>query len=216
MDSRRPRTPLGAANPALFPPQTAVIATEPTHPSNPPDLAALVGRARAGDERAMEEIIRAFEARVLRLARHMLGDWAEAEDVAQEVFLQAFRRLDRLDPARNPAGWIVRVTVHACWDRLRERGRRSEATLAPAELESTLQGPYAAAEQSQQREFLRRSLLLLTPRERAVFILHDVDGEEVAAIAGALRIHRITVRRHLSRARERLRAHLAEMFTQDA
>ncbi len=179
-----------------------------------PDLADLVRRAREGEHLAQEGIIRAFETRVLRLAGQMMGNRADAEDVAQEVFLRLFRRLERLDPRRDPTGWVVRVTVRACWDHLALRQRQAEGPLVEEAWESSLPGPSAVARQTQQRDILRRSLQLLSPRERAVFILHEVDGEEVAAISAALRITRITVRRHLSRARLRLREHLAAMYPQ--
>ena len=178
------------------------------------DLGDLVRRARLGDRQAQEEIIRAFESRVLRLAHQMMGNRADAEDVAQEAFLQLFRRLDRLDSERDPTGWVVRVTIHMCWDHLGRRRRRAEDPLAETVQASDATGPAARARQAEQREILRRSLQILAPRERAVFILHEVDGEEVAAIARTLRIHRITVRRHLSQARQRLRAHLAERYPQ--
>lgn len=177
-------------------------------------LSELVRRARLGDREAQEEIVRAFESRVLRLAHQMMGNRADAEDVAQEAFLQLFRRLDRLDTRRDPTGWVVRVTIHMCWDHLGRRRRRAEDPLAETVQAEEAAGPAARARQAEQREILRRSLQILAPRERAVFILHEVDGEEVTAIARTLRIHPITVRRHLSQARQRLRAHLAERYPQ--
>jgi len=183
-------------------------------PSPDAPLGELVRRARLGDRQAQEEIIRAFEGRVLRLAHQMMGNRADAEDVAQEAFLQLFRRLDRLDTERDPTGWVVRVTVHTCWDHLGRRKRQAEEPLLDNVRASDSTGPAARARQAEQREILRRSLQILAPREKAVFILHEVDGEEVAAIARTLRIHRITVRRHLSQARQRLRAHLAERYPQ--
>src|SRR3989304_6261717 len=73
------------------------------------ELPDLVRRAQRGDRQAQERIVRVFEARVLRLAVHMVGNRADAEDVAQEAFMQIFRRLERLDSRRDPTGWVVRV-----------------------------------------------------------------------------------------------------------
>jgi RNA polymerase sigma-70 factor (ECF subfamily) len=172
------------------------------------DLADLLRRAQGGDRAAMDGIVRSFETRILRLSHQMLGNRADAEDVAQEAFLRMFRSLARIEAGKNPGAWLVRVTVHLCWDHLARRHSRSETPLPLEETVSTLPTPSAAAQQGQQREILRRSLLLLAPRERAVFILHEVEGEEVADVARTLRISRVTVRRHLMRARLRLREHL--------
>lgn len=174
----------------------------------------LVRLARSGDPDAQEAIVRSFENRVLRLARNMMGNLADAEDAAQEAFLRIFRRLDRLDPGRDPSGWVVRVTVHVCCDHLSRRRRLSEGPLVGEDWASGEPGPFVTAEQAQQRQILRRSLGILAPRERAVFVLHEIEGEEVRAIARALRISRITVRRHLSRARSHLRSYLAQKYPQ--
>lgn len=235
MDRRPPESPgfpepeeelAAAPSMPADPPIRAAERVEPAPPAEPfagpgvdrlpaqVDLTDLVRRARQGEPIAQEGIVRAFEGRVLRLARHMMGNRADAEDAAQEAFLRLFRHLERLDPLRDPTGWVVRVTVHVCWDHLSRRSRQSEDPLQGEAWISSAPAPSAVAAQAQQREILRRSLQVLAPRERAVFVLHEVDGEEVPAIARALRISRITVRRHLSRARARLRRLLQERYPQ--
>ena len=139
-----------------------------------------------------------------------MGNRPDAEDVAQDAFLRIFRYLHRLDSRRDPTGWVVRITLRQCLDHLKRRRRSREQPTERDDWVSPEAGPADLLDQSQKREFLRRSLHLLAPRERAVFLLHEVDGVQAAGVARALRISRVTVRRHLMRARRKLRGHLRE------
>jgi len=177
------------------------------------DPGRLVRLAREGDAAAFEALVRRHEVMVLRTARALVGSRSDAEDVAQEAFLRFYRHLGKVDTGRDPAGWLYRLTVNCSWDLL---GRRRRETLiretVPAKIQPPPQLARDAAESSEVREILSRSLQILPPRARAVFVLCEIEGLEVARAARVLRITRITVRRHLSRARDSLRQHLQAIY----
>jgi len=173
------------------------------------ETARCIRLARQGDRAAFADLVIRYEATVLRIARTLVGNRTDAEDVAQEVFLRLYRHLNRLDPERDPIGWVYRLTVHASWGYLKSRRREKRlqeglrGAADPAETRA-----HDGVEAAEVRQILNRSLQILPPRVRAVFVLVEVEGLEVAEVAKVLRITRITVRRHLSRGREALRRHL--------
>jgi RNA polymerase sigma-70 factor (ECF subfamily) len=173
------------------------------------ETARCIRLARQGDRGAFADLVIRYEATVLRIACTLVGNRTDAEDVAQEVFLRLYHQLNRLDPERDPIGWVYRLTIHASWNHLESRRREKrlqEGLRGAADPAETR--PHDGVESAEVRQILNRSLQILPPRVRAVFVLVEVEGLEVAEVAKLLRITRITVRRHLSRGREALRRHL--------
>lgn len=167
-----------------------------------PSEEALVAAALAGDVRAFGALLARNEKKVLRVLR-LLGVRAQdREDVAQEVFLRAFRHLERFRPGRPFGAWIYRVAANAAHDHMAQARRtlRDEAPWTEATGDRT--GRPAAGDLAIR---LEQALEALTERERVVFVLLELEGLEVGEVAKALGITRITVRRHLSLARARLR-----------
>lgn len=168
--------------------------------------------ARGGDPEAFSDLVREYQTLALRTARALVGNVPDAEDVAQEAFLRLYRHLAKLDPDRDPTGWVYRLTVHCAWDLLKKRRRERglvdnlRADARPP-FQASSEGGAAAAEI---RQILTRSLQALPRRVRTVFVLREIEGLEVVEVARVLRITRITVRRHLSRARASLQRLLQE------
>src|SRR6266487_4081987 len=108
----------------------------------------LVVRAQAGDRVAQENLIRQFSPLVFRLISRFFRAREDVEDLAQDVFLKVFSRMDQVRPDENFPGWLARVTVNTCYDELRKTRRRKtametygpevagEQTVAPQEPES--------------------------------------------------------------------------------
>jgi RNA polymerase sigma-70 factor (ECF subfamily) len=167
----------------------------------------LVRAAAGGEERAFEVLLSRHEATVLRVLRLLGVNAADREDVAQEVFLRVFRYLGAFRPGRPFSGWIYRITVNASHDYHNRLGRRRRDE---AEWREDLAETAAQSGSPGERELdLRRRLLAgLEERERAVFVLCELEGLETREVARALGITRITVRRHLGRARRSLQVEL--------
>lgn len=169
---------------------------------------ALVEAAQGGDSGALELLLLRHESRVLRLLRLLGVPEAEREDVAQEVFVRVFRHLDGYRSGQSFRGWIYRIVVNASHDQRRRmrRRRRREADWQVDHEGSVDPGPGPAEEldRREQRRRLERLLSELSERERAVFVLCELEGLESGKVARSLAISTVTVRRHLGRARRRL------------
>lgn len=141
--------------------------------------------------------------RLYRLARRLVGTREDAWDLVQETFLRASR-----DPGRVPAGrsheeaWLVRVLINI----RRDQWRRAEVRRRSAPLVGTESATVAPHQESglMARTIVWRALDRLPPRRRAVIVLHELEGADLAAIASLLGISAITVRWHLSRGRHEL------------
>jgi RNA polymerase sigma-70 factor (ECF subfamily) len=148
-----------------------------------------------------DEVVRAREGQVLRTAYRMLGNWADAEDVAQEVFFRLHRH--GMDFANDAVvgSWLYRVTVNLCIDRTRRRRPSEELRELPAGGPT----PEAAAERGQQKRRLMAALAMLPPRERAAIVLREIEGSTTAEVAAALGTAEVTIRSQVAKALVRLR-----------
>src|SRR5436853_5754950 len=87
----------------------------------------LIVRAQAGDGSAQEAIVKQFSGMVFRLISRFFRTREDVEDLAQDVFLKLFTRIDQVRPDENFSGWLARVTVNTCYDELRKTRRRKTA-----------------------------------------------------------------------------------------
>lgn len=172
----------------------------------------LVEAARSGDARAFESLVARHEVRVIRIVRFLGIPSAEREDVAQEVFLKVFRHLSTYSRGRSFSAWLYSIAVRAAYD-WRARARRvsvREVTWSD-EADAKVSGEAYAVEQppGDLARRLESALGTLSERERAVFVLKELEGLETDDIARVLRLSSVTVRRHLGLARARLQKSLA-------
>jgi RNA polymerase sigma factor (sigma-70 family) len=168
----------------------------------------LVLAVLAGDERSFEALLGRHESRVLRITRLLGVPPDDREDVAQEVFVRVFRFLGGFKTGRPFAGWVYRITVNAVHDYRSRSGRRrrDEVGWLPS-LDGTVAeaGPSGSVDGNLDlRRRLEAALAILSERERAVFVLKELEGLETRDVARTLGITGITVRRHLGRARRSL------------
>lgn len=170
-------------------------------------VAQLVRLALDGDLAAFEQIVARYEARVLGVASRILGTRDEARDVAQEVFLRAFKYLHRLDLQKPVEPWLLRITVNVCRDAVRQRTRRGHTFVAldtPSVVDHA-PDPHAGLLHKQERLVLQRALDTLPEKERLAIVLRDVEGLSTSEVAELLRSSETTVRSQVSRGRLRLR-----------
>lgn len=172
-----------------------------------PALLAAIRLARAGDERAFEEIMLASERRVALLAWRILGDAEEVKDATQETFLRVYRHLHGYDERQDFFGWLFRVAVNVCRDL--EKRRRRRWIFAPFDkalsVASDVRAPDEDLAARDEVALLTRAIDALPAKERLAVILRDVQElptNEVAAILGSTPA---TVRVQVSKARAKLR-----------
>lgn len=168
---------------------------------------ALVVRLRAGDERAFERLVRTYQHRVFAVACRMLGNPAEAEDLAQEVFLRVHRSIGSFRGEAKLSTWLYAITSHLCLNRLAAPDRRAPRAGDDALAEVPSQAPDAAAEveRGELETALREALAELPEERRIVVVLRDLEGLSYEEIAAALELEPGTVRSRLHRARMELR-----------
>lgn len=147
---------------------------------------------------------------VHRLARRLTGNRADAEDLTQEVFLRAFRAIDRADPV-DPAGWLHRITVNAHIDHVRRRARGPEQLTREAGegLRCEAPGPEQLVVGRGLGADLEAALAELSPQSRHAVLLRDVEGLSYLEVANRLGVGTDTVRSWIHRGRTRLRTSLA-------
>jgi RNA polymerase sigma-70 factor (ECF subfamily) len=179
-------------------------------PSGRAEDLALVERCRKGDLAAFESIYRAHAPRLFGLASRMLGNPADAEDMLQEIFLAAHRKLDSFRGDAALGTWLYRLATNLCLDHLRSRAGRSSQVTDPLDDEPSVvdTGSRRLADQAVARMDLERALAALPEGCRTAFVLHDVEGLEHREVAEVLGIAEGTSKSQVHKARMRLRAML--------
>jgi RNA polymerase sigma-70 factor, ECF subfamily len=184
--------------------------------------AELLELARQGHTDAFSALIRRHDRYLYRVARSVLQDDDEAEDVVQQTYLQAYLNVVDFRGEANLRTWLTRIALNDALQRRRQRratvelseldtGRehiRSDTLLSPL----TNSTPEHATARSQIREVLERAIDDLPPAFRTVFIMRDVEEASVDETANVLGIKPETVRTRLHRARHMLRDRLGEQF----
>jgi RNA polymerase sigma-70 factor (ECF subfamily) len=184
-------------------------------PAAPPARAqdmALVARCRGGDLAAFEELYRAHAGRLFSVACRMLGNPTDAEDLLQDIFLSAHRKLDGFRGESALGTWLYRLATNHCLDYLRSRGARMNQMTDALDDDPShgVVGSRGLAEQTVTKMDLERALAKLPDGCRAAFVLHDVEGLEHREVAQALGIAEGTSKSQVHKARHRLRALLLE------
>lgn len=168
---------------------------------------ALVVAAQAGDEGAFAALVRQHQRRAYAVARAIVLSHEDAEDAVQEGFLHAHRALDRFRPDQPFGAWLHRIVANAALDIARRRKVRQAE-----ELPETVASPFRdPAEAGELRDRLRAALSVIGPRQRAVIVLHDVEGFRHSEIGQMLGIPEGTARSDLHHARAQLRRALGDI-----
>ncbi|HEX8502190.1 MAG TPA: sigma-70 family RNA polymerase sigma factor [Pyrinomonadaceae bacterium] len=189
-------------------------------PSREPGLpdSELAARARDGDEPAFEELFLRHRRRVALIASRFFRERQQVEEVVQESFAKAFFALGEFTNRRDAsfAAWLARISFNACYDELRRQKRRPEGALSElteeetARLRERLHSSPDAEGQAVSRDLAAKLLARLSPEDRLVLVMLDVEGLSVAEIASLngwtqskvkVRAHR--ARAHLRRVLER-------------
>jgi RNA polymerase sigma-70 factor, ECF subfamily len=170
---------------------------------------ALVRRTLDGDARAFTELVDRHAAACLRFATRMLGDRSDAEDVAQETFLRAFKALESYDERLPFRTWLFSILINRCRTALSQRMRRERRVVFDNEaLERS--SVEAGQEAMELREELNRAIAALSPEQREAFLLRHIEElsyEEIMSVTGA---GMSALKMRVKRACERLQQLLAE------
>lgn len=180
----------------------------------------LLRRLRSRDERAFRELIDLYRDRVFNVTFRMLGDRAEAEDIAQEVFIAVFKTIDTFREESKFSTWLYRVAVNHTKNRIKYLSRRNDRNRTELDdntadsdgpsLGSTIRPtrPDRALEGAQMEQVLQGAIASLDEEHRVLVVLRDVEELSIEEICEITGIPDGTVKSRLHRARAALRKKL--------
>ena len=187
---------------------------------------SLIREAQGGNHAAFAQLVHAHDERVLKLALRITGSLSDAQDIYQEVFLKAFKRLECFRFECSFSTWIFRIATNTSLDHLRKNRKRKENDTTKVNSEGEdfdllNQVPDYRPASNPEKELLRSeldasifcALRRLTPHERKVFDLKHVQGMKMRAISEMLNISEGSVKSCLVRATRKLRSQLAQHAT---
>jgi len=181
----------------------------------------LVKKAKLGDRQAFGKLVKRYQNKVLYLAYDLIGNYTDAQDVAQNVFLQAFQNIAFFRDESSFSTWIYKITTNAAIDFQRGRKRRKSLFIDQPQHEDqqilsidNIEDPYQSVEKEIENSDLKELISLtvegLSPQQKAAFVLkyfHDKSTEEIAKIIDC---DPVTVRGHILRATLKLRKKLKD------
>ncbi len=187
-----------------------------------PQTESLIRAAQRGDQDAFEQLVRAHDQSVLRLAMNLLRSPEDARDVYQEAFLRVYRNLHTFRFDCSFQTWLYRIVTNVCLDQLRKRKVRKEESAVVETAEGVVDRMDSFEEDSahadpertlwnlQLREKIKGALESLTPRERMVFELRHYEGLRLRNIGEMLGASEEAAKNCLFRATQKMRSVLGE------
>jgi len=190
---------------------------------NKDEESLIIHRVLMGEKEAFAEIVRAYQQMVFNLAFRYLGNYEEAEELTQEVFIRVFRFLKKFKGESSLKTWIYRITVNSAYNRydwLRRRKHKQQMSLdaqnSPEDkplkdkIKTTDRNPESEALSREVQREIQQCIERLPKRLRMAVILRDIEGLSYNEIAEALQINEGTVKSRIARGRAALKESLQE------
>ena len=166
----------------------------------------------SGHTEAFEPLVTPYRRPLLTLAYRLTRNPEEGLEVAPEALLPGFRSLARYDVSRSFRNWLFQIAANEARDRFRKRTREKAALENVAQTEPPHSTPEAGRERREIRSDILQCLAVLSPREREVFVLRDLEELDIKETVRALGCSSISVRVNLSSARRKLREAIRNDF----
>ncbi|MCC7492403.1 MAG: sigma-70 family RNA polymerase sigma factor [Fimbriimonadaceae bacterium] len=174
------------------------------------DEAALVRRAQTGDTLAFDELVGLYQRAVFGFVQHLVGSADDAAEVTQEVFVRAWRYLDRFDPARPLKPWLYTIAANRAHSHRRHEQPRETVALDEAGPEPAApDNPAGDLERHELSCEVRAAIRQLSAQQRDAMVLVELEGMTAVEAAAVMKIEAVTVRQHVFRGKKRLRELLA-------
>jgi RNA polymerase sigma-70 factor (ECF subfamily) len=170
-----------------------------------------MSRSQRGDTSAFDELVTRYRARILRLVYGIVNNEDDAGDIAQEAFLLSWLSIQRFESRASFYTWLYSVTINVTRNSLRRKGWRKDVELSDSIPDSGV-GPEKNCQHSEIREWVNWALAELSPEQRAVVKLKELEGLQYREIAQALNLSIGTVMSRLFYARKRLQSMLRPIY----
>lgn len=189
-----------------------------------PDVDLML-RVKEDDAVAFDQLMRAYQARLLRVLRHIVGSESVAEDLVQDVFLRVWRARKNYQPAAKFSTWVFHIAHNVASNSLRDSKRRKEFQVASSEaksdtfsldqmaIASTGAMPIRKLDKAERAEMVQTAVQALNERQRMALLLCKFEGQSYQEIADTMELSVQAVKSLLSRARVNLKT-LLEPYIQ--
>jgi RNA polymerase sigma-70 factor (ECF subfamily) len=174
----------------------------------------LILRSQAGDTEAFGQLVTKYRPKILTVLFGVVRDEHDAQDLAQEGFLKAWRSIHQFEGRSSFYTWLYRLTVNLAIEMLRRKGRCAEVELDHA-IPSPLPGPRRSYQRTEIREHFNAAFAQLSPEHRAVIVLREIKNLQYQEIAKILNISVGTVMSRLYYGRKKLRFILRPIYNQN-
>jgi RNA polymerase sigma-70 factor, ECF subfamily len=205
--------------------ETTMIAgaTLPAQAYMPYDDTALVQASRGGDVAAFEQLVKRYDAKLLRIAQKVTQNPEDAEEAVQEAFFKAYQKLEQFHGHATFSTWLVRIALNESFMKMRKRRgileqsidnafSDSDGARLPFDVADWAPNPEAQYRATELREILVSSLQRLTSALKVVFVLRDIEEHSLRETSEILNLTETAVKTRLSRARLQLREDLSKYF----
>src|SRR3972149_3831836 len=176
------------------------------------ELLEIIKKAQGGDQEAFQEIVQRYKVQVAGIAYRMVGDYEDAKDISQMVFVKIYQNLHRFDTTKKLSTWLYRITINASIDFIRKFRKHKLEVLD--NIIGELKEKKNDVERVYQRGLIRlavdEALESLNPKQRSVFVLRDLEGLDIKEVSQVTGMPQATVRWYLHRARAKLRDELVK------
>lgn len=180
----------------------------------------LVERSKKGDREAFEHLVRLYENKVYTIAYRLMGNHADASDLAQDAFIKIYQALPNFRGDSSFSTWIYHITVNVCRDELRKRQRRPTVSLdeptgennTTYEIRSNAPGPEEMLDRSETQAMIQECLNNLSDDYRTILVMREIQDLAYEEIAELLGCSLGTVKSRLSRARQALKEKISKQM----
>jgi RNA polymerase sigma-70 factor (ECF subfamily) len=176
----------------------------------------IIARIKGGDNNAFADLVRLYRNQVASLAYKMVGDYDEAADIMQNVFVKTSRNIWRYDESKKFYTWLYRITVNASIDYMRKHHRYHHESIdnMPEKTDDRHDTPEMSYQRERLRHYIDEATDSLNDKQRSAFVLRDVDGCHIDDVANIMNMPEATVRWYLHRARAKIRKELLKKCPQ--
>ncbi len=170
----------------------------------------IIIRIKDGDSNAYSKLVKLYHNQVASLAFKMVGDYDEAADIAQDVFVKTSQNIWRYDETKKFYTWLYRITINAAIDYKRKHKRHYHESMenASSTADEKFATPELSFQRGQIRQYIDEATQGLNDKQRSAFVLRDVDGFNINDVADTMEMPVATVRWYLHRARAKVKKDL--------
>ncbi|NTV91513.1 MAG: sigma-70 family RNA polymerase sigma factor [Clostridiales bacterium] len=176
---------------------------------------SLIDRSKAGDIEAFEQLVEKYQKKVFNIALRTIDNYADASDMAQEVFIRVYRAIGSFKEQSSFSTWLYKITTNVCLDELRKRKNKRAVSLdeeirfedgeAKRQYESSDPRPEDTAEKNELKRIVKEAIGKLSEEHRMAIVLRDLQGFSYEEMAVMLNLPEGTVKSRINRARQALK-----------